>query len=124
MHEVGPEWFLETLLNAGANKQTATQAWVDNHYSWVIWKLAAYEQSHSAQLKGKLLTAEVVLDQLKYRYAWILQLFLSHVCKQNLSSHSLCTKTTSVSREQSPLIAVNTLPVCSLEQHTCQTLCP
>lgn len=90
-HEVGAEWFLEMLLKAGANKQSASQAWVDNHYSWVIWKLAAYEHSHPARLKGKLLTAEVVLDQLKYRCAWMLQLFYL-MCASKISHLILCAR--------------------------------
>lgn len=65
--EVGPQYFLRPLLDAGANERIATDAWLANNYCWVVWKLAAYEHSHPCQLKGKLLTGDVVLDQLKYR---------------------------------------------------------
>ena len=67
-HKVGPSYFLQALLQFGANERIATDAWVTNHYCWTVWKLAAYEHSHPIMLKGKLLTAQVVLDQLTYRY--------------------------------------------------------
>lgn len=57
------------LHEAGANQPLATEAWVGNQYCWVVWKLAGYEQTYPQQLQGKLLTPEVVFDQLKYRYA-------------------------------------------------------
>ena len=57
------------LREAGANQGLATEAWVGNQYCWAVWKLAGYEQTYPQQLQGKLLTPEVVFDQLKYRYA-------------------------------------------------------
>lgn len=61
--------FLTMLHEAGANQSLATQAWLGNQYCWVVWKLTAYEQTYPDQLKGRLLTPDVVLDQLKYRSA-------------------------------------------------------
>lgn len=64
---LSPDDFLVMLHEAGANPRLATEAWVGNQYCWVVWKLAAYEQTYPEQLEGKLLTLEVVLDQLKYK---------------------------------------------------------
>ena len=64
---LGPEDFMTMLHETGANQRLATEAWVSNCYCWILWKLAAYEQTYSEQLQGKLLTKDVVLDQLKYR---------------------------------------------------------
>ena len=64
---LGPEDFMTMLHEAGANQRLATEAWLSNCYCWTIWKLAAYEQTYPEQLQGKLLTKDVVLDQLKYR---------------------------------------------------------
>ena len=38
-----------------------------NHYRWIVWKLACYERRLPQQLAGRMLTAPVVLNQLKYR---------------------------------------------------------
>lgn len=64
---MGPEDFCRTLHAAGANRRLATEGWVCNQYCWVVWKLAAYEATYPKQLQGKLLTSEVILDQLKFR---------------------------------------------------------
>ena len=64
---MSPEVFVRALRDAGASPRVATEAWISNHYRWVMWKLAAYEASYPEQLKGKLLKTDVVLDQLKYR---------------------------------------------------------
>ena len=66
---LGPEDFVGMLHEAGANQRLATEAWVTNAYCWAVWKLAAYEETYTRQLQGKLLTQGVVLDQLKYRSA-------------------------------------------------------
>ncbi|KAL0024592.1 hypothetical protein WJX77_001215 [Trebouxia sp. C0004] len=65
---LGPEDFMNMLHEAGASQRLATEAWLSNCYHWTLWKLAAYEQTYPEQLQGKLLTKDVVLDQLKYRY--------------------------------------------------------
>ena len=66
--QMGPEGYLKALLEAGANARVATEAWLSNQCRWIMWKLAAYESSYPDQLQGKLLRADVVLDQLKYRW--------------------------------------------------------
>ncbi|NWW22808.1 BRCA2 protein, partial [Falcunculus frontatus] len=45
-----------------------TEAWVYNHYRWIIWKLAAMEVSFPHEFANRCLTPEMVLLQLKYRY--------------------------------------------------------
>ena len=55
------------LRAAGGEERFATAAWVANHHRWVVWKLACCERQHPARLAGRLLTAPVILDQLKYR---------------------------------------------------------
>ena len=65
--ELGPQDFLGMLHEAGANQRLATEEWVVNCYCWTVWKLAAYEQTYPQQLQGRLLTLQVVLDQLKQR---------------------------------------------------------
>jgi hypothetical protein len=74
----------QRMLDAGANPAYASQAWAKNHYRWVVWKLARLQllrtpASSSRDGKGsssgsggsngqvQLLTAAVVLDELKYR---------------------------------------------------------
>ena len=65
--QLGPEDLCSMLHAAGANRRLATEGWVCNQYCWVVWKLAAYERTYPDQLQGKLLTSEVILDQLKFR---------------------------------------------------------
>eukprot|EP00898_Chlorokybus_atmophyticus_P001304 jgi/Chlat1/2174/Chrsp17S02749 len=59
--------FREMLLAAGVDKNAASEHWVQNHFQWIVWKLASYEQSFP-QYRGHCLTPSRVLDQLKYRY--------------------------------------------------------
>ena len=65
--DLGCEDFERLLLDAGARSQNASKPWVENHLQWICWKLAAKEAQHT-KLKGKLLDADVVLDELKMRY--------------------------------------------------------
>ncbi len=64
---LGPDDFMTMLHEAGANPRLVTEAWLSNCYCRTLWKLAAYEQTYPEQLQGKLLTKDVMLDQLKYR---------------------------------------------------------
>ncbi|XP_044355540.1 protein BREAST CANCER SUSCEPTIBILITY 2 homolog B isoform X12 [Triticum aestivum] len=45
------------------------ERWVNNHYKWIIWKLASLERCYPTKAAGKFLTVANVLDELKYRYA-------------------------------------------------------
>lgn len=64
---LGHAEFAELLHAAGADHQYASAGWVGNHYRWVVWKLACYERQFPNHLAGRMLTAPVILDQLKYR---------------------------------------------------------
>ncbi|GAB4823428.1 hypothetical protein N2152v2_010474 [Parachlorella kessleri] len=67
---LGWEALRSHLLEAGANPSYASQAWVKNHFRWVVWKLARLELLHQEEAGGHLglLTAEFVMDELKARY--------------------------------------------------------
>ena len=54
------------LLESSADAKLCRAAWVANMYQWTVWKLAAYEQQWPC-LQHKLLTRDVVLDELKAR---------------------------------------------------------
>ncbi len=59
--------FAQLLHAAGVDTEHCSEAWVANHYRWIVWKLACYERRLPQQLAGRMLTLAVVLDQLKYR---------------------------------------------------------
>ena len=76
---VGWQELRQRLLDAGANPSYATADWARNHYRWVVWKLARLCLSLCGGGGGgsggaspavpHLLTAAVVLDELKIRCA-------------------------------------------------------
>ncbi len=58
---------LARLLSAGADARYTTLEWVANAHRWVVWKCVRVEAMHGS-LAGRLLQADVVLDELKYRW--------------------------------------------------------
>jgi len=64
----GPAHFRSMLVAAGASAALATEAWVANHFRWVVWKLACYERAFPRRLPAPALTPERVMHQLRYRY--------------------------------------------------------
>lgn len=73
---VGWQELRERLVAAGANPAYATPAWSENHYRWVVWKLARLQLaltpsgsggSSGGQSQPHVLTAAVALDELKLR---------------------------------------------------------
>ncbi|XP_048562015.1 protein BREAST CANCER SUSCEPTIBILITY 2 homolog A-like isoform X12 [Triticum urartu] len=64
----GAEEFQKLLIACGASLTYATKEWVNNHYKWIVWKLASLERSYPTKAAGKFLTVANVLDELKYRY--------------------------------------------------------
>lgn len=52
----------------GCDVRQVKPGWVENHYRWIVWKLAALERFFPEKLGGKYLTPNRVLEQLKYRY--------------------------------------------------------
>ncbi|XP_071786452.1 uncharacterized protein [Asterias amurensis] len=65
----GKKEFLNALLDApGVDPKFLTSDWVNNHYRWIVWKLAAMEKAYPYYLTQRFLTPHQVLLQLKYRY--------------------------------------------------------
>ncbi|XP_034404003.1 breast cancer type 2 susceptibility protein isoform X1 [Cyclopterus lumpus] len=65
----GKEEFLRALCDTpGVDPKLISEAWVYNHYRWVVWKQASMERSFPETMGGLCLTPEQVLLQLKYRY--------------------------------------------------------
>ncbi|XP_037411656.1 protein BREAST CANCER SUSCEPTIBILITY 2 homolog B-like isoform X9 [Triticum dicoccoides] len=64
----GAEEFQKLLIACGASLTYATKEWVNNHYKWIVWKLASLERCYPTKAAGKFLTVANVLDELKYRY--------------------------------------------------------
>lgn len=57
----------QALIAWGADPKQATAAWVTNHYKWIVWKLACYDRKFLQGSSIRTLTAENVLQQVKYR---------------------------------------------------------
>ncbi|XP_024515241.1 protein BREAST CANCER SUSCEPTIBILITY 2 homolog B-like [Selaginella moellendorffii] len=55
------------LLEGGAKPHLATNEWVENHYRWIVWKLASQQRSYPRKARG-FLCLRNVLRELKYRY--------------------------------------------------------
>jgi hypothetical protein len=57
------------LLEAGARSDWATDAWALNHFRWAVWKLARCELAAGPAAAGRLLTPDILEDELRRRYA-------------------------------------------------------
>ena len=68
MKQLGAEDMFEVLLSEGASRKVLTLPWVQNHFRWIVWKLASVERSFPQEFANAYLTPERVLAQLKYRY--------------------------------------------------------
>ncbi|NWS29960.1 BRCA2 protein, partial [Polioptila caerulea] len=67
--KAGKREFYRALCDTpGVDPNLITEAWVYNHYRWIVWKLAAMEVSFPHEFANRCLTPEMVLLQLKYRY--------------------------------------------------------
>ncbi|NWS68755.1 BRCA2 protein, partial [Crotophaga sulcirostris] len=67
--KAGKKEFYRALCDTpGVDPKLITEAWVYNHYRWIVWKLAAMEVSFPHSFANRCLTPETVLLQLKYRY--------------------------------------------------------
>ncbi|NXG81036.1 BRCA2 protein, partial [Baryphthengus martii] len=67
--KAGKKEFYRALCDTpGVDPKLVTEAWVYNHYRWIVWKLAAMEVSFPREFANRCLTPETVLLQLKYRY--------------------------------------------------------
>ncbi|KAM9318754.1 breast cancer type 2 susceptibility protein [Pholidichthys leucotaenia] len=65
----GREEFYRALCDTpGVDPKLISEAWVYNHYRWIVWKQASMEKSFPDTMGSHGLTPEQVLLQLKYRY--------------------------------------------------------
>ena len=56
------------LIDQGCDESLLCTKWIQNHYRWIVWKLAAMERRFPVQLGGQYLNYEHVKAQLKSRY--------------------------------------------------------
>nr|XP_037277025.1 LOW QUALITY PROTEIN: breast cancer type 2 susceptibility protein homolog [Rhipicephalus microplus] len=52
----------------GVNTTLVPKGWLENHYRWIVWKLASMELHCPQVFGGRSLTPDQVMLQLKYRY--------------------------------------------------------
>ncbi|KAI4879803.1 hypothetical protein NFI96_030756, partial [Prochilodus magdalenae] len=66
---MGKEEFYRALCDTpGVDPKLISEAWVFNHYRWIVWKRACMERAFPAVMGSRCLTPEQVLLQLKLRY--------------------------------------------------------
>lgn len=66
--KLGAEEMMRVMLAEGASKKILKSDWIENHFRWIVWKLASMERSFPQEFAGVYLTPERTLAQLKYRY--------------------------------------------------------
>lgn len=87
--ELGPSYFLEKLIQDGASSKLINIDWVENHYRWIVWKLASMERSFPYDYPLHL-TPERVLSQLKYRYEKEINLSHRSALKKIIERDAFC----------------------------------
>ncbi|KAL6471416.1 hypothetical protein MHYP_G00200660 [Metynnis hypsauchen] len=66
---MGKEEFYRALCDTpGIDPKLISEAWVFNHYRWIVWKRACMERAFPEVMGSRCLTPEQVLLQLKLRY--------------------------------------------------------
>ncbi|KAJ8326805.1 hypothetical protein O5D80_004250 [Batrachochytrium dendrobatidis] len=70
-----------SIIAAGANQKLANEAWVQNHYSLILWKLASLVRRFPFEYRTYL-SFDTVVQQLKYRYEMEINKVRSSVIKQ------------------------------------------
>ncbi|KAI7801012.1 breast cancer type 2 susceptibility protein [Triplophysa rosa] len=66
---VGKEEFCRAMYDTpGVDPKLISDAWVFNHYRWIVWKRASMEKSFPDLMGSLCLTPAQVLLQLKFRY--------------------------------------------------------
>ena len=48
--------------------ESVSYEWFENHYRWIVWKLAKFEQTFPEKFGGSLLTPDELMNQIKYCY--------------------------------------------------------
>ncbi|CAD6239830.1 GSCOCG00002380001-RA-CDS [Cotesia congregata] len=60
------------LASPGVDPSLLPQGWFENHYKWIVWKLASMDRvrfnNSNSCMNNKFLTPEILMKQLKYRY--------------------------------------------------------
>lgn len=64
----------------GVDPKLISEAWVYNHYRWIVWKQASMEKSFPETMGSLCLTPEQVLLQLKYRYIRVQLSVVVNIC--------------------------------------------
>ncbi|XP_062873396.1 breast cancer type 2 susceptibility protein [Trichomycterus rosablanca] len=66
---LGKDEFYKALCDTpGVDPKLINEAWVYNHYRWIVWKRASMERAFPETMGGRCLNPEQVLLQLKLRY--------------------------------------------------------
>ncbi|XP_050425095.1 uncharacterized protein LOC126836099 isoform X2 [Adelges cooleyi] len=68
------------------------KSWVENHFHWIIWKLASMELSFPNLFANKLLTAKNTIHELLYRYYREIEKCQRSVLKKILEKDDVATK--------------------------------
>jgi hypothetical protein len=56
------------IISQGCDKKHCSDAWVRNHYRWIVWKLGSYDRRLPVQSTDRHLGWAQVLNQLLHRY--------------------------------------------------------
>ena len=58
----------DALVLRGCDDKLISDKWINNHYRWIVWKLASMERRYPSALGGRYLTYHRVVSQLLFRY--------------------------------------------------------
>lgn len=61
----------------GVDPKLLPKKWIKNHFKWIVWKLASYEDF--TKNMNDCLNVENVIQQLKYRFAFIFMKIISKI---------------------------------------------
>ncbi|KAM9174028.1 breast cancer type 2 susceptibility protein isoform 2-T2 [Pangshura tecta] len=112
--KAGKEEFYRALCDTpGVDPKLITEAWVYNHYRWIVWKLAAMEISFPQEFANRCLTPERVLLQLKYRYDLEIDKSQRSAIKKILERDDIAAKTLILCVSKIISLSENMSDICS-----------
>ncbi|KAF7721120.1 Breast cancer 2, early onset [Apophysomyces ossiformis] len=79
------------MIEAGALSHLISQKWVENHYGWIIWKIACLIRSYPHQFSTRWNRSEI-LHQLLYRYEREINLGHRSVIKRIMEQDDIPSK--------------------------------
>ncbi|KAL6429360.1 hypothetical protein ACFW04_008204 [Cataglyphis niger] len=87
------EFLRAFLASPGVNPNLVPARWVENHYRWIVWKLASMDRMKfgSAELP-RALTPSHVMAQLKYRYDREIDQFQRSAIRRILEKDDVASK--------------------------------